>query len=91
MKSKGFKNYIFANGGKKVSDKGDLKPFKCKNLVGRDKDIFFAQTNKGPEMASKLLLREMRADIKESRAHIKSVKEGVESIKKTLNKGHEKK
>jgi hypothetical protein len=42
-------------------------------------------------MASKLLLREMRADIKESRAHIKSVKEGVESIKKTLNKGHEKK
>lgn len=86
LKEKGFKNYTLKL-GEKIKDNSPLIPFNCKNLVGHNgNDEFFAQTNKGKEMATKLILREMRYTDKQLRMTRKDIKENVAQLKKTLTK-----
>lgn len=84
LKEKGFKNYTLKL-GEKIKDNSPLVPFNCKNLVGhKGNNEFFVQTNKGKEMATKLLLREMRATDKQLRLTRKDIKEYVAKLKKLL-------
>lgn len=86
LKDKGYKNYTFKLGDK-MNDKAPLIPYNCKNLVGHNGNTeFFAQTNKGKDMATKLILREMRATDKQLRLTRKDIKENVAKLKKQLPK-----
>lgn len=86
LKEKGFKKYTLKLGDK-INDKEPLTPYNCKNLVGHNGNTeFFAQTNKGKEMATKLILREMRATDKQLRITRKDIKENVAKLKKQISK-----
>lgn len=86
LKDKGYKNYTFTLGDK-IKDNSPLIPYNCKNLVGHNGNTeFFAQTNKGKDMATKLILREMRATDKQLRLTRKDIKENVAKLKKQLPK-----
>ena len=93
LQEKGFVKYDFDLGqdnfgeakGKIKEDKKNLIPYNCKNLVGHEGSRrFYVQTNKGKEMATKLLMREMRATDKELRLTSKDIKENVAKLKKTI-------
>lgn len=97
LKEKGFVKYTFDCSryeglegtvkGRMKEDKSNLVPYNCKNLVGHNGNTeFFAQTNKGKEMATKLILREMRATDKELRITRKDIKENVAKLKKQISK-----
>lgn len=97
LKEKGFVKYTFdctrhegfegTIKGKIKEDKQNLIPYNCKNLVGHNGNTeFYVQTNKGKEMATKLILREMRATDKQLRLIRKDIKENVAKLKKQLPK-----
>ena len=96
LKEKGFIKYTFdctrykdlegTVKGKMKEDKVNLIPHNCKNLVGHNGNTeFYAQTNKGKDMATKLILREMRATDKQLRITRKDIKENVAKLKKQLS------
>lgn len=86
LKDKGFKKFSYMVGGK-VTETKDLIPYKCKNYTGRNGSYeFFAQTNKGKDMATKLILRDIRKYDKELRLLRKDIKEGVGNLKKTIER-----